>query len=91
MAKFNIIAYRSNQKKDGSYPIYLRVTKDGKRIYIDLGVTTQLNQWDKSSGRFKRDKRLNPNYIKDNNLLNHYEERISSILRSLQRNGLIGL
>ena len=81
MAKFNIIAYRSNQKKDGSYPIYLRVTKDGKRIYIDLGVTTQLNQWDKSSGRFKRDKRLNPNYIKDNNLLNHYEERISSILR----------
>lgn len=65
MAKFNIIAYRSNQKKDGSYPIYLRVTKDGKRIYIDLGVTTQLNQWDKSSGRFKRDKRLNPNYIKD--------------------------
>ena len=52
MARFNIIAYRSNQKKDGSYPIYLRVTKDGKRIYIDLGVTTQLNQWDKSSGRF---------------------------------------
>lgn len=81
MARFNIIAYRSNQKKDGSYPIYLRVTKDGKRIYIDLGVTTQLNQWDKSSGRFKRDKRLNLNYIKDNNLLNHYEERISSILR----------
>ena len=33
MAKFNIIAYRSNQNKDGSYPIYLRVTKDGKRIY----------------------------------------------------------
>ncbi|MCD8252111.1 MAG: hypothetical protein LUD40_09030, partial [Phocaeicola dorei] len=31
------------------------VTKEGKRIYIDLGVTTQLNQWDKSSGRFKRD------------------------------------
>ena len=81
MVKFNIIAYKSNQKKDGSYPVCLRITKDGKRKYINLGLTTLENQWDETVGRFKRDKRLNPTYIRDNSLLTHYEERISSILR----------
>lgn len=81
MAKFNIVAYKSNQKRDGSYPICLRATKEGKRKYIDLGLTTQENQWDESTGRFKRDKRLNPTYVRDNSLLNHYEERKDSILR----------
>ena len=39
MAKFGVLIYKSNQKKDGSFPVCLRITKDGKRKYIDLGLT----------------------------------------------------
>ena len=41
MAKFGVLIYKSNQKKDGSFPVCLRITKDGKRKYIDLGLTAK--------------------------------------------------
>ena len=70
MAKFGVLIYKSNQKKDGSFPVCLRITKDGKRKYIDLGLTAKEDQWNEETARFKKDKRVNPNHEKYNTLLN---------------------
>ena len=86
MAKFGVLIYRSNQKKDGSFPVCLRITKDGKRKYIDLGLTAKEDQWNEETARFKKDKRVNPNHEKYNTLLNHYEERKDVILRKFAAN-----
>ena len=39
MKNIKIMLYKSNQKRDGSYPVCLRVSKDGKRKYISLGLS----------------------------------------------------
>ena len=64
----------------------LRITKDGKRKYIDLGLTAKEDQWNEETARFKKDKRVNPNHEKYNTLLNHYEERKDVILRKFAEN-----
>ena len=74
--------YKSNQKKDGSYPICLRVAKQDKVKYISLGMSANLNQWNEDGQRFKKDKRINPEHEKRNALLNIYEERIDEVLRN---------
>lgn len=82
MAKFKIMLYKSNQKKDGSYPICLRIAKQNKVKYISLGMFANLNQWNEDGQRFKKDKRINPQHEKHNALLNIYEERIDEVLRN---------
>lgn len=82
MAKFKIMLYKSNQKKDGSYPVCLRIAKQNKVKYISLGMSANLNQWNEDGQRFKKDKRINSEYEKHNALLNIYEERIDEVLRN---------
>ncbi len=86
MAKIQILIYKSNKRKDGSYPICLRLAKQEKTKYINLGITTKEEQWNIEAARFKKDKRINPNYEKYNTLLNHFEERKDNILRKFAEN-----
>lgn len=86
MAKFQFLLYRSNQRKDGSYPVYLRIAKQNKTKYINLGLSTTVEQWNEETTRFKKDKRINPNHEKYNALLNHYEERKNNLLRKFAEN-----
>ena len=62
MAKCSVLIYKSNQKKDGSFPVYFRIAKGRERKYIDLGLTAKEEQWNEEAARFKKDKRVNPNY-----------------------------
>ena len=50
-----IMLYKSNQRRDGSYPVCLRISKDGKRKYISLGLSAQGAQWNDDADRFKKD------------------------------------
>ena len=59
MPKTSIMLYKSNQRKDGSFPVCLRVTKNGKRKYIDLGLAANDKEWNEELARYKKDKRLN--------------------------------
>ena len=70
MKNMKIMLYKSNQKRDGSYPVCLRISKDGKRKYISLGLSAQGAQWNDDADRFKKDKRVCPNYERDNLFLN---------------------
>lgn len=86
MAKFQFLLYRSNQRKDGSYPVCLRVAKQDKTKYINLGLSATEEQWNEETARFKKDKRVNPNHEKYNALLNHFEERKDNLLRKFAEN-----
>ena len=43
-------------------PVCLRVAKEDKTKYIDLQLSAMKGQWDEQASRFKKDKRVNPNY-----------------------------
>ena len=83
MASFKILLYRSrrSQRKDGSYPVCLRVTKNGKIKYISLKLHALENQWDDGAGRYKSDKRLTSSCKEYNALLSRYEARVSDVER----------
>lgn len=81
MAKFKILLYRSNKRRNGSYPVYLRITLKNKTKYIDLKLSATDEQWNTDADRFKKDRRVNPEHEKYNALLNHYEERKNDILK----------
>ena len=81
MARFKITLFKSNIRKDGSCPVCLRVAKEDKTKYIDLQLSATKGQWDEQASRFKKDKRVNPNYENYNALLNRYEVRKDEILQ----------
>ena len=85
MAKFRIVLHTSNKRKDGSNPVCLRITKRGKLKYIDLKLSAFENEWDTNADRFKRDKRVNPNYESYNNWLISCEERKNEVVNKFMK------
>lgn len=47
----SVICYKIRPLKNGEYPLMVRITKNGKRKYQNLGVSVQLKYWD-----FKKNK-----------------------------------
>lgn len=41
---------KSDKKKDGTYPIVIRITKDRKTNYVPIGYSVKLEQWDATQG-----------------------------------------
>ena len=81
MARTKIVLFKSNIRRDGSCPVCLRVAREDKTKYIDLQLSATKGQWDEQASRFKKDKRVNPNYENYNALLNRYEVRKDEILQ----------
>ena len=49
-----VVCYRSKLLADGTSPIMLRLTKDGKRKYISLHLSANQSQWDFKKNQPKR-------------------------------------
>ena len=81
MAKIRFVLNKSNIRRDGTCPVCLRITQNGRLKYIDLGLSATVEQWNAETERFKKDRRVVSNYENYNALLNHYEERKDGILR----------
>ena len=82
--------FKSNIRRDGSCPVCLRVAKEDKTKYIDLQLSATKGQWDELASRFKKDKRVNPNYENYNALLNRYKSERMKSYKSSWRNGYTG-
>lgn len=54
MKNMKIMLYKSNQKRDGSYPVCLRISKDGKRKYISLGLSSARGAWNDDADRLRK-------------------------------------
>jgi len=66
MATVKLVLRKHYQKKDGSYPLVLRITKDRKTRFIFTGKYFLEKDWDSSE---KRVKKSHPNSTRINNLL----------------------
>ncbi len=53
-AYLDVVCYRSKILADGTSPIMLRLTKDGKRKYISLHLSANQSQWDFKKNTPKR-------------------------------------
>ena len=42
----DVVCYRSKILADDTSPIMLRLTKDGKRKYVSLGISVMEKDWD---------------------------------------------
>jgi site-specific recombinase XerD len=45
-ATIDVICYKWKKLKNEEHPLMLRVTKDGKRKYVSLGISVHSNYWD---------------------------------------------
>ena len=46
MATFKVLLHSSNRRKDGTYPVSLRIIKNMKAKYISLGLYSKKEEWD---------------------------------------------
>lgn len=78
----NFILKKNKSLRDGSVPIYLRVTLNGTRTELSSKINVFPNEWDERSGRIKG---KGPIVIRQNNALNNLTvqvyESIDEILR----------
>jgi integrase len=80
------IPYKSTTLKDGSNPIVLRVTKNRLRKYFSLNLSANSNQWNEEYYQFKKDKRINPQYEKNNAFINSQLIKAQDIIDDFARN-----
>lgn len=52
MATYKFILFAGNERKDGSFPVSIRITKERKSKLIRTGLVSTKEQWNESDGRF---------------------------------------
>jgi integrase/recombinase XerD len=80
---WKIIRFTSKTLKDGSSPIMLRVTYDGKRKYYSLGYSVHEEFWNEDHSRIEK-KRLSEEDKEVNRQLNAISTRIDKIMRNFE-------
>lgn len=89
MATIRIVLYtsKSNRTKKGDFPICLCVNKSRRRKYIHLNLHSTPQKWNADACRFIKDKRTNPNHVKDNAYLSDQEAKAHKIIADFDRDG----
>lgn len=84
MAAAKIILFDSPSKarKDGTFPVCLKITHKRKRKYFSLDKHALSKQWNADSGRFRKNY---PNHNSQNELLLIFEARANEIIRNFER------
>lgn len=67
---------KPDKKKDGTFPIVIRITKDRKTSYVPIGYSASPDQWDSARGHVRK-KYTNSVWL--NNLIDH---RITELSRN---------
>ena len=68
MSTIKAVLYKPRKKKDGTIPIYFRITRQGRASFISTGHTIAPTKWDAGLGRAK-------NSYKDAEALNEYLDK----------------
>ena len=53
MTTVDVVCYKYKPLKNRELPIKVRISKDRKTRYINLGVSTKIEDWDFSNNRLK--------------------------------------
>ncbi|MCG8322310.1 MAG: Arm DNA-binding domain-containing protein [Cytophagales bacterium] len=66
MSSIKVVLRREKRKKDGTYPLALRIIKDRKPKYIHLGQSVDDKHWYENTGKVNKS---HPNAVRLNNLI----------------------
>lgn len=86
MKHISILPYKSTTLKNGSHPIVLKITKNRIRKYFSLNLSASVEQWNFEYAVFKKDKRLNPDYEKQNKYISIQVLKAQEIIDEFNRN-----
>jgi len=64
----------------------LRITKDRVRKFISLNLSATPDQWNEEYSQFKKDKRVNPDYEKNNAYINSQFLKAKDVIDEFDRN-----
>ena len=84
MATYKFILFAGSERKDGSYPISTRITKDRKSKLIRTGLSATKAQWNEKEERFISDKKIVPKFKVWNARLSEIETQINEVFRSFE-------
>jgi len=84
MATYKFILFAGSERKDGSYPISIRITKDRKSKLIRTGLSATKTQWNEKEERFISDKKIVPKFKVWNARLSEIETQINEVFRSFE-------
>lgn len=84
MATYKFILFAGSERKDGSYPISIRITKDRKSKLIRTGLSATKIQWNEKEERFISDKKIVPKFKVWNARLSEIETQINGIFRNFE-------
>lgn len=83
MASLKVVL-RKKQNKDGTYPLAIRITKEGKSSFIHLGQHLTLDQWDDKKQQVKKS---HPNSVRLNNLILKKKAEANDTMIDMQARG----
>ena len=77
MASFKIMLYKSNPKKDGTFPLVIRIIRNRRPIYYQIGYAIKPENWDEKKSIVKSNY---PNSVRLNHLILKKQTEVSAIL-----------
>lgn len=83
MASLKVVL-RKKENKNGSFPLAIRISKDGKSSYIYLGQNLHLNEWDEKKQQVKKS---HANSVRLNNLILKRKAEANDMLIDMQTRG----
>jgi Site-specific recombinase XerD len=86
MATYKIFLFSGNVRKDGTYPVSIRITKDRKSKLISTNLTATEKGWNSELARYVCDKRITPEYKKLNARISELEAKINGVMRNFENN-----
>lgn len=84
MATYKFILFSGSKRKNGSYPVSIRITKDRKCKMIRTGLVSFKEQWNEKEERFIADRKTVPKFKIWNARLSEIETQINQIFRTFE-------
>lgn len=84
MATYKIFLFSGNVRKDGTFPVSIRITKDRKSKLISTDLSACEKEWNSELARYICDKRIVPEHRKLNAKLSALEARVNEVMRNFE-------
>ncbi|MBO6522575.1 MAG: site-specific integrase [Balneolaceae bacterium] len=84
-----IVLLKNRKKKDGTYPINVRITVNGKQTYIPLGLHLPEKEWDAKNQRLKSSSKVVENTTRFNNLIGKQLSKLNDASTALLDRGIL--
>lgn len=87
MISIKIILDERSKKKDGTYPLKIRIILNRRSFHIALGYSIPPNEWDDSNQKIKSGSKTVSNTTRFNAILNSKKQEVFDVLLKLQDEG----